>query len=117
METQQQPVTGIFKISIKRIKAGSLFKIIALSCFAITLPMFLFFGVLALFGAETVRVGENHMTGVMGLVSALIMAPFFAFFLSLFVWIGAYIGIRIVGSFRPIEVEYIPSEKINAPNQ
>ncbi len=71
--------------------------------------MFLFFGILALFGAETVTVSGSSVTGIPGLIAALIMAPLFSVIVSLFGWVGSYFGIRIWGHFKPITLEYAPA--------
>ena len=110
-------VTDVRKIRLRRIKAGSLFKLVFLSSSAIFIPMIVFFGVLAFFGAKTVTFSGEQVTGVKGLVTALIMAPFFTLFFSLFAWIGAYIGIRIFARFWPLELEYVPAEERKTPNQ
>jgi hypothetical protein len=110
-------VTGVRRIRLRRIKAGSLFKLVLLSSSAVFIPMIVFFGVLAFFGAKTVTFSGEHVTGMKGLVTALIMAPFFTPFFSLFAWIGAYVGIRVFGCFWPLEIEYVPAEEKTEPNQ
>ena len=112
-----QPVTDVSKIRLRRIKAGSLFKLVLISSSTIFVPMILFFGILAYFGAKTVSLSGEYVTGVTGLITALIMAPFFTVLFSLFAWVGAYIGIRIFGYFRPLELEYVPAEEKTEPNQ
>lgn len=104
------PVTGVMKIRLRRIKAGSLFKLVFLTSSAIFMPMIILFGVLALFGAKTVTFSGEPVTGIMGLVTSLIMAPFFTLLFAVFLWVGAYLGIRIFGYFKPLEVEYVPAE-------
>ncbi|MBI2496601.1 MAG: hypothetical protein HYV75_01265 [Opitutae bacterium] len=110
-------VTNVRKIRLRRIKAGSLFKLVLLSSSAIFIPMIVFFGVLAFFGAKTVSFSGEHVTGLKGLITALIMAPFFTIFFSLFAWVGAYIGIRVYGYFWPLELEYVPAEERPEPIQ
>jgi hypothetical protein len=105
------PIPDIARIRLRRIKAGSLFKLIFLGTASVFIPMFIFFGILALFGAKTVTVSGEHVTGIMGLIAALIMAPLFTLFFSLFGWIGSYIGIRVWGYFKPITLEYVPVEE------
>jgi len=98
-------------ITLRRIKAGSLFKLVFLATATVIVPLFLFFGLLALFGANTVSVAGEHVTGIKGLVSAVIMAPLFVIIFSLFAWFGAYVGIRCWGLFRPLSLEYVPAEE------
>lgn len=109
-------VDNVRKVRLRRVKAGSLFKLVLLANSSIFIPMIVFFGVLAFFGAQTVTLSGEHVTGVKGLMTALILAPFFTLFFSLFAWIGAYLGIRVFGYFRPFELEYVPAER-EEPNQ
>lgn len=98
-------------ITLRRIKAGSVFKLVLLTTTTAFVPMILFFGVLAFFGAKTVSVSGEHVTGVEGLISSVIMAPFFVVIFSLFAWLGAYVGIRCWGYFRPLSIEYVPAQE------
>jgi len=114
MTDTPSPVTGVMKIRLRRIKAGSLFKLVLLASGTIFIPMILFFGVLALFGANTVTLSGKPVTGIMGLVTAVIMAPFFTLFFAVFLWVGAYLGIRLWGFFKPLVIEYVPAEQDSA---
>lgn len=102
-------VTDIRRIRIRRLKAGSLFKLVLLSSASVWIPFFVLCGVTALYGAKTVTFMGNSVVGVTGLVTALIMGPFFALFFAVVGWIGAYVGIRIFGYFSPITIEYVPA--------
>lgn len=96
---------------IRRIKAGSLFKLIFVVSLSVFVPFFLLCGIAALFGAKTVSVGESHVTGVMGLVSAIIMMPIFAACFGGFAWCFAYLAIRVIGKFSPLTLEYVSVEE------
>ena len=67
------------KIRIRRIKAGSLFRLVATGVFTVIVPLCVFFGILALFGFDTVHVNRRQVHGVEGLIDALIMALILAF--------------------------------------
>ncbi|MBI3886289.1 MAG: hypothetical protein HY302_11250 [Opitutae bacterium] len=110
-------VTNVRKIRLRRIKAGSLFMLVLLSSSAVFIPMIVFFGVLAFYGAKTVSISGEYVTGLKGLIAALIMAPLFTVLFSLFAWVGAYIGIRVYGYFWPLELEYVPAEERPEPIQ
>ncbi|WP_146180223.1 hypothetical protein [Opitutus sp. ER46] len=86
-------------------------KLVLVGSATVICPMALFFGVLALFGANTVAVSGRPVTGIMGLLAAIIMAPIFVLFVSLFAWVGAYLGVRIWGHFRPLDLEYISADE------
>jgi hypothetical protein len=106
-DSQPPDVGDVRRITVKRFKAGSMFKLVFVATGAIFFPLIVFFGVLAFFGAKTVSVSGEHVTGFKGLVAALILAPIFTLIVSLFAWIGAYLGIRVLGYVKPIRLEYV----------
>jgi len=79
------------------------------------IPMCTFFGVLALFGGQTVTLGQSHVTGVMGLVLGLIYGPLFAGIFGLLSWPAAYLGVRLFGAIKPLQLEYVAD--VPRPNQ
>ena len=99
------------KNRVRRIKAGSLFTLAAAGVCSVFIPLFIFFGILALFGCETVHFNGYPVFGIAGLIAALIMAPIFSFIFSVIVWLGLYIGIRICGSFKPFTIRYVPVDE------
>ena len=99
------------KIRVRRIKAGSLFQLVAAAAFSVFIPLFVFFGILAFFGFNTIFVNHRQVYGVEGLIAALIMAPFFSLFISVVGWIALYVGIRICGSFKPFTIKYVPADE------
>ena len=99
------------KISVRRIKARSLFILVAAGICSVFIPLFVFFGILALFGFQTVHVNGHPVLGIAGLIAALIMAPIFSFIFTVIVWLALYIGIRIFGSFKPFTIAYVSADK------
>jgi len=110
IDTPPPILTDTRRIRLRRIKAGSLFKLIFIAGATTLCPFILFCGVLAFFGANTITVSGAHVTGLKGLVAAIIMAPLFVLIFSLFFWIAAYVGLRVFGYFKPITIEYVPAE-------
>jgi hypothetical protein len=102
------------KIRIRRIKAGSLFQLVAAAVFTIIVPLFIFFGILALFGFDTVHVNRRQVHGVEGLIYALIMAPIFSLILSVIGWLILYVGVFIWGHFKPITISYVSADEPKA---
>ena len=94
-------------IQFKRIKAGSLFKFILIVTASIMIPFSILCGIAALFGAHTVTVNSNYVTGIWGLLSGIIMAPFLSFIFAGFIWLFAYVSIRIVGKFMTFNISYV----------
>ena len=102
------------KICVRRIKAGSLFILVTASICSVFIPFAIFFGILALFGFETVHVNNQTVVGIAGLVDAIIMAPIFSIIFSAFVWLALYIGIFICGFFKPFTIAYVAVDKSRA---
>lgn len=88
-----------------------MFKLIFVISLSVFVPFFLLCGIAALFGAKTVSVGESHVTGVMGLVSAIIMMPIFAACFGGFAWFFTYLAIRMIGKFSPLALDYVSAEE------
>src|SRR5690242_13646425 len=101
-ETLPPIASDVRRIHVRRIKAGSMFKLVFLATAAVFVPMIVFFGVLAFFGARSVTLSGQYVTGVKGLVTSLVLAPVFTLLFSLFAWVGAYFSIRIIGYFKPL---------------
>jgi hypothetical protein len=102
------------KICVRRIKAGSLFILVAAGICSVFIPLFIFFGILALFGFETVHVNSHPVFGIAGLIATIIMAPIFSLIFSAIVWLALYLGIFICGSFKPFTIRYVTDDKPKA---
>jgi hypothetical protein len=100
--------TDVRRIHLRRIKAGSLLKLVLLANTAVLGPLFIVFGVMAAFGAETVKLNGQVVTGVTGFFTALLLAPLIIGLFSLFTWVAAYIGIRVAGWIKPLSLDYVP---------
>lgn len=98
------------KIRVKRIKAGSLFMLVTAGICSVFIPLIIFFGILALFGCETIHINSRAVVGLAGLVDAIFMVPFFSLFFSVFVWLCLYIGICICGLFKPLTIAYVSAD-------
>jgi hypothetical protein len=75
------------RIHLRRIKAGSLFKLIFVATATVFVP------------------------GVKGLLAAVLLTPLFTVLFSLFAWFVACMGIRSWGHFRAIRLDYVPAEE------
>jgi hypothetical protein len=105
------PPTDVRRIHLRRIKSGSLLKLVLQGTTAVCGPLFILFGVMAAFGAGTVKFNEAPLTGAAGFFGALLMAPVFIGVISLFVWVAAYLGLRLAGWIKPLTLDYVPPEE------
>ena len=79
------------------------------------IPMCVFFGILALFGAKTITLGSSHVTGISGLALGILYGFLFSGIFGALALPAAYLGVRIWGSFAPIKLELIG--EVIEPNQ
>ncbi|HWU35878.1 MAG TPA: hypothetical protein VN023_11640 [Methylovorus sp.] len=92
-------------ITTKKLSTGSTFKIIAIGTLCSMIPISIFMGVFALFGANTVSWNGKPITGLTGLAAS----PFIGLFISL-VFTGILgtlvaFGLWIFSKFSTIEIE------------
>lgn len=92
-------------IKTKKISKYSLFKLLLCGYSMIVIPFFIVCGISSLFGGQNVQVGGEPVTGVMGLVASLIMAPIFSTMLSILNWIPLAIGLWIFSKIKHINIE------------
>ena len=105
------------KIKAKKIHKKSLFKLIFVSQIVPMGMFMLICGIAALMGADTVKVNDSQVTGVAGLISAIIMYPIFLFIFSGVIWIGSSLGLWSYSWFRNIEVEFVNGHVIEENEQ
>jgi len=82
------------------------------------IPMGLFFllcGIAAVFDAQAVSFNGEYQTGWKGLLTALIMFPFFVVIATCFIWVGAALGLWMYSFFKEIEIEVVDARVLNPP--
>ena len=100
------------KIRAKKLSKGSLFKLIFIGFSIPLLPFMILCGIASIFGADTVKVGNKPITGIMGLIASLIMYPIFCIIFSSMMWLSSALGLWIYSMFRKIELEFLDAEVI-----
>jgi len=101
-------MTPVQSVRFTRIKAGSLFKLILILTATVMIPFLTLCGVAAFFGAHTVTVNQQYVTGIAGFFAALFMGSVLALLFSVFAWICTYVSIRMIGKFKPLTLDYVP---------
>jgi hypothetical protein len=100
------------KICARKITKGSLYKLLLIG---ISIPFSLFFlicGIASMFGANTVHWGEKPITGIMGLISAVLMYPVFCLIFAGLAWLCIAFGLWIYSKFRTIELFFVDDEVV-----
>ena len=101
------------RIRAKKLSKGSLFKIIFIGLSISFFPFILLCGIASIFGAPTVTVNHQPVTGIMGLAASLIMYPIFCILFSSIMWISIALGLWIYSMFQKIELEFSDADVID----
>jgi len=97
-------------ITVRRIRGGSLVKLILFGSMIGGAAVMTVFGFFGLFGAEIIMWNDHYVTGVKGFLASPFMGLFGGGIMGLMSSFFIYIGLRIYSFFRPLEIEYIPSD-------
>ncbi len=89
-------------ISMQRLSVGSVYKLCLIGLGASMIPLGFFFGVLALFGFNTVIWNGQHLHGAAGLAGGPLVGAFVALMLTAVMGSLAAIGLWLYSKFRPI---------------
>jgi hypothetical protein len=94
------------EVVAKKISKVSIFKILYIG---FTYSFGIFFvgcGIGALFGFEVVFWEEAPVTGILGLLLAIVMWPIFGFFMAAFMWPFIVFGLWIYSLRKPIGINF-----------
>jgi len=107
------PPTDVRRVHLRRLKAGSLLKLVLLANAMLHIPLLflmLVFGTMGAFGAIAVRNNNEVVTGLSAFVSVLPVVPISYLASTVLFWVIAYLGIVAAGWVSPITLEYVPPE-------
>lgn len=107
----QQLIT--MKIRAKKLTKKSLFKLI-LICSIVPFGLFFFLcGIASYFGSETVQWNGQTVTGMNGLLTALLIYPLFVFVFTVLSWVGAVMSLWVYSWFGKLKLELVRGEIID----
>ena len=95
-------------ITVKRLRSGSVFKLLIIGNLVFFLPLSRLAGVLSIFGASTITWNDQVVTGLPALQVSPLSGAMFALVVSALGWISVFIGLWGYSAFRPLELEFIP---------
>ena len=90
----------------EKISKGSFFKIMFTG---FSLGLFVFFlvcGIAAMFGAEIVHWANQPVTGIKGLIVALLIWPVFSVFMTTLLWVFGILGLWLYSFYKPLKVRF-----------
>ena len=103
----------IMKIRAGRLSGGSLFKLLLIGISLSMGPFVLLCGILSIFGAGTIKVNDEPVTGIVGLIASIIMVPIFSIIFTCMSWLGIAFGLWLYSKFRKIEISFKDAEVLS----
>jgi hypothetical protein len=92
------------RITLDRLYAGSVYKLIFTGLLCAMLPLAIIFGVLATFGANTVTWNGQTIYGVMALVVSPLIGLLSAGIFTLFLGTSCVFGLWLFSKFKPLSL-------------
>jgi hypothetical protein len=89
------------EISVDRLSAGTVFKLVATGLACSVIPFSVLMGVLSLFGASTVTWNQQTVTGVYGLIASPFIGLVLVLVLTMFLGSCVAFGLWLFSKFRP----------------
>lgn len=94
-------------MTIRRIKTGSIFRLLAASFFCSLIPFSILMGILGFFGFDTLSWNNQPLHGVTALVASPFIGVFIAAIFTGFIGLLIAFGLWIFSKFRPIKIEVL----------
>lgn len=94
-------------ITVRRLRTGSVFRLLAAGIFFSIVPFFVLMGVLAAFGLNTVRWDNEPVFGIKALIVAPIMGIFAAGILTALGGVGISFGLWLYARFKPLTLRVL----------
>lgn len=90
------------EVSVRRLSAGTVFKLVAIGLACSVIPFSLLMGFLSLFGASTVTWNRQTVTGVYGLIVSPFIGLVLVAFLTMVLGSCVAFGLWIFSKIRPV---------------
>jgi hypothetical protein len=92
---------------VRRLSTGSVFRIVAAGSFFSLVPLVLFFGILALFGLNTIKWNNKPIYGLSGLLVSPLIGIIMAAFFTAFGGVALAFGLWLYSKFRPLKLQVV----------
>lgn len=99
------------QVEVKKVSAGTVYKLFAIGLTVGFLPLFLLFGVLGAFGMEALTWNEQPVTGIKAIFVGPLMALFMSLMFTAIIGSVCALGLWIFSFFKPLSIEFVVSEK------
>jgi hypothetical protein len=92
---------------IRRLSTGTVFRIVAAGSFLSLVPLAIFFGVLAIFGLNTVKWNNQPIHGLAALLVSPLLGVMTAAFFTAFGGVALAFGLWLYSKFRPLRLRIV----------
>lgn len=103
---ETSPHRAMQNLTIKRLSLGSIFKLTLIGLVVGLLPLMIVFGIMGVFGMETVKWEDEPVTGPAALIAApligLLIAVIFTILLSPVMWLGQW----LYAKYKSVTIRY-----------
>lgn len=103
MEAESEQV-----LTVRKVRAGTIYKLLFVGLLISFIPLGVFFGITALFGADTVTWNGEHIHGVVALFAGPAISIFVALCFTGFLGSLTSLGLWVFSKVRPIQLRVVP---------
>lgn len=97
-------------LTVRRLKAFTVFQLLFVGQTLAFLPLGVLFGVMACFGADTVKWNGEAVHGAAALLAGPAICLLIAVVCTAFLGAFTYLGLRLYARFRPLHLRVVPAE-------
>lgn len=94
------------QIEVKKVSAGTVYKIFIVGLTSGFIPLFLLFGIMAAFGMETLNWNGEAVTGIKAIFIAPLMAIFMSLIFTAIIGSICALGLWLFSQFKPLKIEF-----------
>lgn len=95
-------------LEVSRLRGASIVKLAILGTVIGCTLVTTIFGIVGLFGLETVQWNGQYLTGLKGVVASPFVGAFIGIIFGMVFAVLAYIGLRVYSLFGGLTIEYVP---------
>lgn len=97
-------------VSIRRLRGGSLFKLLFIGHLFFSVPVFACLGILGSFDLVDISWNMMQVHGIAAILTSLLAGLFLSLFFSIFFWVILFLGLWFYSRFTSMQLEYFPVE-------
>ena len=94
------------QVEIKKLSAGSVYKVFAIGLTCGFIPLFLLFGIMGAFGIEALIWNEQPITGIKAIFIGQLMAVFMSLIFTALIGSICALGLWFFSFFKPLKIEF-----------